>query len=151
MYIINWYIHVVHEICCYKYQIPINAGTFISSDDVISHYKTQISHQISVKHLIIPSYLRTGHWHFQFLCIQKLWTMTWYLITRHKYLTKSHLNISSLSHYTKISQGDIFIKLKVNVNVFVTSKWYVKINPLLWIKHRPKALIPCSYDDSVYI
>lgn len=34
-----------------KYQIPINAGTFISSDDVISHYKTQISHQISVKHL----------------------------------------------------------------------------------------------------
>lgn len=44
-----------------KYQIPINAGTFISSDDVISHYKTQISHQISVKHLIIPSYLSKSH------------------------------------------------------------------------------------------
>ena len=117
----------------------------------------QTSHQISVKHLIIPcyliipSYLSTSNWQFQFLYIQKLWMMTWYLITRHKYLTRSHFNISSSSHYTKISQGDIFIMLNVNVHVYVTSKWYVKKNPLLWIIHRSQSLIPCSYDNSVYI
>lgn len=119
MYIINWYIHVVHEICCIKipntnkcwylylirwHDISLQ-NTNISSDLSKTSHHTKLS-QNRLLTFSVPVHTKNS----------ERWPDIWIQDT----------NISSLSHYTKISQGDILIKLKVNVNVFVTSKWYVK-------------------------
>lgn len=101
----------------------------------ISLQNTNISPDLgktSHHYLIIPCYLSKQVWRFQFLYTK---TLNDDLISHYKIQISHQISLQHLSSscYTIISQGDIFIIFKVHVHVYVTSKWYVKKNPLLWI------------------